>query len=114
MMDLQISKQTYGNAAVSANGNTVYLQGEIDARDTEKFLTPFFKKINEAVDGDLHIDLKSLDFINSAGIKCLISFILNRKKGIKVTFLVDQNKTWQQDALEIIKSLDENNIYFKV
>ncbi len=56
------------------------------------------------------LDFSELEFINSSGIKCIVSFILEKDESSKVIFLIDSSKSWQEKTLEVIQSLDEDNI----
>ena len=109
-MDMFIEEQTHGNAIISAEGITIYLKGEIDSVEPGEYLTPFFTSVIEQMNDAVVCDLTELEFINSSGIKCIVSFILERDFESKVTFKLDVSKSWQLKTMEVIQSLDEEKI----
>ena len=44
-MVLNIPKQTYNRAVISASGNIIFLEGDIDHSNPEVFIKPFFDKV---------------------------------------------------------------------
>jgi len=109
-MVFNIPKQTYNRATISAKDNTVILEGDIDQNQPEDFLKPFFNQISSREYESLTIDISNLEFLNSAGIKCLLDFLSSRIPQSKVTIKTDQKKTWQRNSMTVIQSIDEKNI----
>ena len=109
-MVFNIPKQTHNKATLSATGNTIILEGEIDHNDPEVFIKPFFNKVLSQMHELLIIDLKNLEFINSAGIKCLLHFLKAKPRNTRIIIKIDRKKTWQQKSMAFIQSFDEENI----
>lgn len=109
-MAFDIPKQTHNRAGLSATGNTIVLEGEIDHNDPEVFIKPFFNKVLSQMHELLIIDIKNLEFINSSGIKCLLDFLKARPRNTRIIIKIDREKTWQQRSMELIQSLDKENI----
>ena len=90
--------------------DTIVLEGEIDQQYPDDYLDPFFADVIEQMGKSVTLDIAELDYINSLGIKCLVTFIVKRKANSKVFIKTNKSKSWQRMALKIIKSLDERNI----
>ena len=109
-MPIHIPEKIINKTTLSGKGDTIYLKGEIDDVDPGVILTPFFDLAKDQMDDIIRIDFTGLEFLNSSGIKCIVSFVMDKKPGSKITFITDQGKTWQKTSLEVIQSLDEDNI----
>ncbi len=109
-MPVNIPEETHKNAVLFASGDTAVISGEIDDADPGLFLTPFFDKIKNQMDDVIRLDFTRLDFLNSSGIKCIVSFVMDKNPGTRVVFVTAPDKTWQKTSLEVIQSLDEDNI----
>ncbi|MCP3873144.1 MAG: hypothetical protein GY699_08330 [Desulfobacteraceae bacterium] len=73
-------------------------------------MTPIFETVKEQMDQMVKIDLTKLEYLNSSGIKSIVSFVMGKDPKYKIIFIADSGKIWQKTSLEVIKSLDENNI----
>jgi hypothetical protein len=109
-MGFNITEIKNERAVISAKDDTITIQGDIEDRDPGEYLNPFFGKAIEQMGDVVKIDLTKLAFINSSGIKSLISFVMGRKEDSSVEFHVDHEKTWQTTSIETVKSLDEEHI----
>ena len=109
-MVFNIPKQTHNRATISATGNTIILEGEIDHNDPEDFIKPFFDEVLSQIHELLIIDIKNLEFINSSGIKCLLDFLKAKPRNTRIIIKTDSRKTWQLKSMEVIQSLDKENI----
>jgi hypothetical protein len=109
-MIFKIPKQTHNRATISAEGNTVILEGDIDHNDPEIFIRPFFNKVLSNIRELVIIDMRNLEFLNSSGIKCLLDFIKSKPQGAKVIIKTDKKKTWQRKSMTVLQSLDKDNI----
>ncbi|MFH2091925.1 MAG: hypothetical protein ABIJ31_06145 [Pseudomonadota bacterium] len=109
-MSIQIPEQIHGKAILSGSNDTIFLKGEIDDLDPGLFLTDFFEQAKEQMDQIIKINFTELEFLNSSGIKCIVSFVMDKNPDSKIVFITDRSKTWQKTSLEVIQSLDEDNI----
>ncbi|MCD4676821.1 MAG: hypothetical protein K8S18_12625 [Desulfobacula sp.] len=109
-MPIHIPEQIHNKSSISGSGDTLFLKGEIDDVDPGVFLTQFFELAKEQMDQRIKINFTDLEFLNSSGIKCIVSFVMDKKPGSKIVFITDNSKTWQRTSLEVIQSLDEDNI----
>ena len=109
-MPIHIPEQIINKSILTGKGDTIYLKGEIDDADPVVLLAPFFDLAKDQMDDVIRIDFTGLEFLNSSGIKCIVSFVMDKKPGSKIIFVTDRGKTWQKTSLEVIQSLDEDNI----
>lgn len=112
-MPIHIPEQTVNKSTLYGKGDTIFLKGEIDDAEPGIFLTPFFDLAKDQMDQTIRIDFRGLEFLNSSGIKCIVSFVMDKKPGSKIIFITDSGKTWQKTSLEVIQSLDEENIFIE-
>lgn len=109
-MSLNIAKETHDHATLEAQGDTVVFSGELDSPNPGQFLTPFLSQVADQMGDKVRLDFSKLDFLNSSGIKCLVSFVLEKPPEAKVIFITDSAKTWQKTSFEVIQSLDEDSV----
>ncbi|MBN2444423.1 MAG: hypothetical protein JXJ04_23875, partial [Spirochaetales bacterium] len=109
-MEFSIPKQTFNGATISAHGNRVVIEGDIDQDNPALYLQSFFNTVISHLHDLFILDITNLEYINSAGIKCIIGFLKEREPGSKVVIKSDKKKTWQRHSINILKSLDEKNI----
>lgn len=109
-MSINIPEQIHDKAIISGDGDTIFLRGEIDDFDPGHFLTDFFETAKRQMDKVIKIDFTQLEFLNSSGIKCIVTFVMDKNPDSKIVFITDSSKTWQRTSLEVIQSLDEDNI----
>jgi len=107
---MNIHENVIGTASISAMGDTAVFKGEIDMQNPGDYLVPFFDEIIKQMDGPIRLDFTCLDYLNSSGIKCIVSFVLSKQENHQVIFMVDREKSWQKTSFEVIQSLDEDNI----
>lgn len=112
-MDLNIPEKIYDRVRLSASGKTVTLTGEIDQLNPGLFLKPFFDKVLEQMGSVVYIDIRNLKYLNSASIRCLVSFLIDRKPDTKVVLVVNRNFLWQMNSLDVIQEIDKINIAIK-
>ena len=93
-MPIDIPEQKYNKSCISGQGNTLFLKGEIDDVDPAGFLTPFFTTAKQQMDQVVQLDFRDLEFLNSSGIKCIVSFVMDKKPGASIVFITDSSKTW--------------------
>ena len=109
-MALNIPEEIHGRVKISAIDDTVFLSGEIDQLNPASFLKPFFKKIEDQMDDHIILDIRNLIYLNSSGIRCIITFLIARQPETTVVFLRNKDVLWQHNSLEIIKEIDSPKI----
>ena len=112
-MAFNIKKEKHNEVLIYAKKNIVFIEGEIDQTDPDLFLRPFFQKIIHQMEDLIYIDIRKLEYLNSAGIKCFLDFIMKRKPDSKLIIKINKLKDWQISAIDVIKSLDEKHIKLK-
>lgn len=105
-MEISVVKQK--DMEIFAKGDTVTIKGEINHENPEIFLTPFFNKVLIQMDGNIVIDLRYLEYLNSSGIKPIIGFLMSRNPDWHVKIKSDPKSTWQRTSLKVLASLDDN------
>lgn len=112
-MDLNISEKIHGRVRLSASGKTIILTGEIDQLNPDIFLKPFFDKVLEQMGSEVHIDIRKLGYLNSASIRCLLSFLMDRRPGTKIVLYTNRKFLWQVNSIDVIQEIDKINITIK-
>lgn len=118
---MQISEVQAASGEVSfrAEGNRIFVKGEIDATSSRDFIAAFFELVHNMVLGEnlteVHIDVTELLFLNSSGIKEFLSWILRRNrltpgKKYRMNFIYDPTVTWQPITLARLRDLDRDAI----
>jgi hypothetical protein len=104
-----------GRVSLQVDGNVVTIAGDIDQSSPKLFLTPFFEEIHAAAEQEgLHevkVDIRSLRFLNSSGVKELITWVLKRNrlppgKKYVLDFVYDSSILWQRVTLPTLSQLD--------
>jgi hypothetical protein len=118
---MQISEVQAASGEVSfrAEGNRIFVKGEIAATSSRDFIAAFFELVHNMVLGEnlteVHIDVTDLLFLNSSGIKEFLSWILRRNrlapgKKYRMNFIYDPTVTWQPITLARLRDLDRDAI----
>ncbi|MBX3198706.1 MAG: hypothetical protein KF850_17960 [Labilithrix sp.] len=100
--DLRIAV-TAGDDGVTS----VVWSGTSDARDPAALLNPFFSELVETLEGrTVTVDLRSLEYMNSATVSALIVFarLLDGKK-VPTKLLLDPSVGWQRVNFVAMKSI---------
>ena len=105
-MDIPIVKQK--DVELFVKKDIVTIRGEINQEKPENFLDPFFDCVISQMGDKLVLDLRELRFLNSSGIKAIISFMLKRKTGSNVIMKANHASSWQRTSLKVLASLDDN------
>ncbi|MBN2443372.1 MAG: hypothetical protein JXJ04_18570 [Spirochaetales bacterium] len=105
---MEIAELKQKDLEIYVTGDTIIIKGEINQENPEHFLTPFFTKVIGQMAGDIILDLKELEFLNSSGIKPLIQFLMKRNKQWRVKIKTNPFSSWQRTSLKILTGLDDN------
>jgi hypothetical protein len=107
---MEVTELKQKDLEIYVEDDTITIKGEINQENPEDFLTPFFMKIIEQMNGDVTLDLRRLDFLNSSGIKPLIQFLMKRNKQWRVNIKTNPHSTWQRTSLKVLTGLDDKII----
>jgi hypothetical protein len=108
-----------GKVTLRVEGETVFVVGEIDQLSPRDFLAGFIEIVHNMVLGEglleVRVDVTSLAFLNSSGIKEFLSWILRRnrlpaEKKYKINFIFDPAVAWQPITLPRLRDLDPSGI----
>lgn len=118
-MQISTVQPTGGKVSLRVEGDTVFLAGEIDQLSPRDFMAGFLEVVhNMALSeslAEVKVDVTQLVFLNSAGIKEFLSWILRRnrlppEKKYQINFIFDPGVTWQPVTLPRLRDLDPNRI----
>ena len=112
-----------GRVSLRAEGDTVFVAGEIDQQSPRDFLAGFLEIVHNMALGEELTEVKAnvtqLVFLNSSGIKEFLTWILRRhrvapEKKYKINFLFDPGVAWQPVTLPRLRDLDPDGIVLTV
>lgn len=112
-MAINLPETRIDNAVLMGVDERVILKGEIDQNDPGLFLDPFFDDLYNQISEKLEIDIRKLNYFNSAAISSFLSFLIKAKKKAVITILIDRNKMWQRVSMDVVRSIDEARIRLK-
>jgi len=90
------------------------MSGMIDMRDPTLDILPYLLKIHEEVLKkslkNIKADFTDLTFMNSSGIKTIISWIMKlndvpAEKRYKINIIYNPNITWQESSIQVMQQL---------
>lgn len=96
------------------DGVSLKFKGEIDMREPDRVLDPFFEAIHTSALKHcikiIEMDFRELVFLNSSGIKCLITWLiklkeLDQKIRYNVKIIYSEEITWQSTSLRTLAIL---------
>jgi hypothetical protein len=118
-MQISTVQAAGGKISLRVNGDTVFIAGEIDQLTPRDFMGGFFEIVHSMALGEglaeVKVDVTELAFLNSSGIKEVLSWILRRnrippEKKYKMNFLFDPAVAWQPITLPRLRDLDPDCI----
>lgn len=105
---------------IKIDGSSITMTGEINEKEPGKDLKDFFEELNlyfvDKKINEVSIDVRSLFFLNSSGIKEIIKWIMNlneiyRKSRGKIKFYCSKDITWQKPSFVPISNISPGIIY---
>jgi len=96
------------------SGLSIKMSGMIDMRDPTLDILPYLLKIHEEVLKkslkNIKADFTDLTFMNSSGIKTIISWIMKlndvpAEKRYKINIIYNPNITWQESSIQVMQQL---------
>ena len=118
-MQISTVQAAGGRTSLRVDGDTVFIAGEIDQLSPRDFMSGFFEIVHSMALGEglaeVRVDVTELAFLNSSGIKELLSWILRRNrtppdKKYRINFLFDPAVAWQPITLPRLRDLDPDCI----
>ncbi len=99
--------------------DTVVITGSTKTSYPSTIMTPFFEELHgkllEAGEKSIKIDIRQLGFLNSAGIKEIVNWILKLEKipeikKYKIIFVYDPEISWQESFVSSMVYLNKDMI----
>lgn len=116
----------YENVVIELNeengASLLKFSGAIDMRDPSQKITPYLGRIHKHLIKnnvkELTADFTDLEFMNSSGIKTVISWIISLKdtdeaKRYKLTIIYDPDSTWQKSSVYVINRLFPDLVFME-
>ena len=98
------------------------IDGEIDMEDPGEEVSPYLEKLHETILEaglkEVHVDFTSLGFMNSSGLKCFVSWIMqlndvDEDEEYKIIIKYLEDVTWQSSSLPVLHDLSPDLIEIK-
>lgn len=105
------------DVTLSFKENTVYISGNIVQIKPELYMHDFFTELHQYVLENeikrVDVDITKLKFLNSAGIKVLIDWIiliteLSEDNRYQLFFICDSKSFWQETSINTLAIIDSN------
>src|ERR1035437_735211 len=118
-MQISTVQAAGGKISLRVEADTVFIAGEIDQFSPREFLAGFFEIVHNMglseSRAEVKVDVTTLMFLNSSGIKEFLSWILQRnrvppEKKYRINFLFAPLVTWQPITLPRLRDLDPGGI----
>ena len=110
------------DVTLSFKKDTVYISGNIVQIKPELYMKDFFTELHQYVTEHeikhLDINITKLKFLNSAGIKVLIDWIiliteLPEDEKYQLSFICDSKSFWQETSINTLAIIDSNIVKCK-
>ncbi|OHD05401.1 MAG: hypothetical protein A2086_13655 [Spirochaetes bacterium GWD1_27_9] len=118
-MALTPKKVVEGNVELKAEGDTIFINGNIDCQGPGKFMNPFFSDVHNDIlknsMKNVKLDIRKLTFLNSSGIKELVEWImkldiLSDAQKYTITILTNPEFMWQESSISTLVYLNTNYV----
>ncbi len=118
---LNIKEIKSGNFILNAHDDTIGISGSIDVFWVNKLLSSFFLEVHNAILSlgikSVKVDVTNLSFLNSCGIKEIVSWVLKQQKladnqKYNILFQCNSKISWQEMTFTSIVRL--NPKYMKI
>jgi hypothetical protein len=110
-------------SVLSVDNSCIKIAGIIDEKMPAEYMKPFFNNVHDEILKNKHkniiIDITNLEFLNSAGIRELINWVvkidtLAIEDKYKINFLCNKNNLWQESSISTIAFLNREYITVKI
>lgn len=115
-MGLNVNSVNESGVELSTSGDSIIAKGNVDCADPGRFLNPFLKQVHEQAVaggiGEVKVDIKDLEFLNSSAISEFTDWILELEnlpdgQKYKITFLCNTGKhAWQESSIKTMTYLN--------
>jgi hypothetical protein len=117
MAEIKIDTVTNSGIEMKATGTTVYLSGSINHPRPGEFMEPFIQKVHESIIEnnilEIKVDITALKFLNSAGIRELVDWVMKlshlpEEKKYKIQFICSTEHKWQESSMSTLIYLNSD------
>ncbi|MCG8570183.1 MAG: hypothetical protein MJB14_08590 [Spirochaetes bacterium] len=99
------------------------ITGTIDDKNPGLYMEPFIEELHQNIlqnsVTEIEIDITELSFLNSAGIKELINWIIKldtlpEEQKYKIIFICNKNHLWQESSISTMSFLNQQYVEKKI
>ena len=121
-MAIDAKKVNVANVEMRTEENTVFISGTIDVPKPGEFMLPFLEEVHNNIISKkikkVEADLQNLEFLNSSGIKELVSWLLkleelSSNQIYTIVFIYNPSISWQEMSLQTLILLNEEQVELK-
>ena len=111
MAEIKVDPISNSGIEMKAGGNTVFISGSINHPKPGEFMEPFIQKVHESILEnnmlEIKVDITKLKFLNSAGIRELVDWVMKlnhlpEQKKYKIQFLCSSEHKWQESSMSTL------------
>ena len=111
MAEIKVDIITSSGIEMKAEGTTVFISGSINHPRPGEFMEPFIQKTHESIIEqnimEIKVDITNLKFLNSAGIRELVDWVMKlnhlpEEKKYKIQFLCSSEHKWQESSMSTL------------
>jgi len=108
MEELKVKSVKNSGIEIYTKGMTIYFSGSINHPRPGEFLKPFIQEVHSEIIKknikEIKVDIKDLKFLNSAGIRELVDWIMQlnelpEEKKYKILFICSSEQKWQESSI---------------
>ena len=118
-MQLALSPVKYGGIVLSVEGTTVSIAGYMNSLQPGEFMQPFIRELNQEIINNgirsINLDLTNLAFLNSAGIREIVDWILMldtlpEHQRYSIHIIYSSRYLWQESSISTFVFLNTDFI----
>ena len=117
MAEITIDPISNSGIDMKAKGTTVFISGSINHPRPGEFMEPFIQKVHDQIVEksipDIKVDITQLKFLNSAGIRELVDWVMKLNhladdKKYKIQFVCSSEHKWQESSISTLIYLNQS------
>ena len=117
MAELKVKSVKNSGIEIYTEGITIYFSGSINHPHPGEFLEPFIQEVHKEIIANkikgIKVDIKDLKFLNSAGIREFVDWVmqLNKlpdEKKYKIQFICSSRYKWQESSMSTLIYLNSS------